>query len=90
MSLLRKVLTAHGTFGFFCVTVSYILQAGVGAIVWWLESDKPCSPEQMATWLHQLSMTTISGFWTDTKQMRLEGDSSSRALFGRGESRDVE
>lgn len=42
------------------LTVSYILQAGVGAIVWWLESDKPCSPEQMATWLYQLSMATIS------------------------------
>jgi len=41
------------------LTVSYILQAGVGAIVWWLENDQPCSPEQMAVWLYQLSMASI-------------------------------
>lgn len=39
--------------------VSYILQAGVGAMVWWLENRQPCSPEQMAVWLYQLSMATI-------------------------------
>ncbi len=42
------------------LTVSYILQAGVGAIAWWLESDQPSSPEQMAVWLYQLSMASIS------------------------------
>jgi AcrR family transcriptional regulator len=41
------------------LTVSYILSAGVGAIVWWLENDQPCSPEQMAVWLYQLSMASI-------------------------------
>jgi len=42
------------------LTVSYILHAGVGAIVWWLENDQPCPPEQMAVWLYQLSMASIS------------------------------
>ena len=40
--------------------LSYILNAGVGAIVWWLESDQPRSPEQMAVWLYQLSMASIN------------------------------
>ncbi len=42
------------------LTVNYILNAGVGAIVWWLENDQPCAPEQMAVWLYQLSMASIS------------------------------
>ena len=41
------------------LTVSYILNAGIGAIVWWLENDQPASPEQMAAWLYQLSMASI-------------------------------
>jgi AcrR family transcriptional regulator len=41
------------------LTVNYILNAGVGAIVWWLEKDRPCPPEQMAVWLYQLSMASI-------------------------------
>ena len=41
------------------LTVNYLLNAGIGAIVWWLESDQPCSPEQMAVWLYQLSMASI-------------------------------
>ena len=41
------------------LTVSYLLSAGIGAIVWWLEQDEPCSPEQMAVWLYQLSMASI-------------------------------
>ena len=41
------------------LTVSYLLSAGIGAIVWWLENDQPCTPEQMATWLYQLSMASI-------------------------------
>ena len=40
--------------------VSYLLTAGIGAIVWWLESDQPTSPEQMAIWLFQLSRASIS------------------------------
>ncbi|HEU0297374.1 MAG TPA: TetR-like C-terminal domain-containing protein [Anaerolineales bacterium] len=39
--------------------VNYILNAGVGAIVWLLEQEQPCPPEQMAVWLYQLSMASI-------------------------------
>lgn len=41
------------------LTVNYLLNAGIGAIVWWLENDQPCSPEQMAEWLYQFSMASI-------------------------------
>jgi AcrR family transcriptional regulator len=37
------------------LSVSYILHAGIGAILWWLENDQPCSPEQVAVWLNQFS-----------------------------------
>jgi AcrR family transcriptional regulator len=40
--------------------VNYLMSAGIGAIVWWLEQDQPCSPDQMAVWLYQLSMASIS------------------------------
>jgi len=42
------------------LSVSYILHAGIGAIVWWLENDRPVTPEQVAVWLNQLSMADIS------------------------------
>jgi AcrR family transcriptional regulator len=42
------------------LTVNYLIHAGIGAIVWWLEKDQPCSPEQMADWLYQLSMASIN------------------------------
>jgi AcrR family transcriptional regulator len=42
------------------LTVNYLLYAGIGAIVWWLENDEQCSPEQMASWLYQLSMASIA------------------------------
>ena len=42
------------------LTVSCILHAGMGAIVWWLESAQPCTPEQMAVWLYQLSWASIN------------------------------
>jgi AcrR family transcriptional regulator len=42
------------------LTVNYLIHAGIGAIVWWLENDQPCSPEQMAVWLYQLSRASIS------------------------------
>jgi AcrR family transcriptional regulator len=42
------------------LTVSYLLGAGVSAIVWWLENDHPCPPEQMAVWLYKLSMASIN------------------------------
>ncbi len=38
--------------------LSYISYAGVGAMLWWLENDQPCSPEQLAIWLGQLHMTS--------------------------------
>jgi hypothetical protein len=38
------------------LTVTYVLHTGVGAIVWWLERDQLCSPEQMAVWLYPLSI----------------------------------
>ncbi len=38
--------------------LAYISYAGVGVILWWLENDMPCSPEQLAIWLGQLSMTS--------------------------------
>jgi len=41
------------------LTVSYLLSAGVGAIVWWLENDQPASPIEMANWLYQLSRASI-------------------------------
>jgi AcrR family transcriptional regulator len=41
------------------LTVNYLLSAGIGAIVWWLENEQPYSPEQMAVWLYQLSKACI-------------------------------
>lgn len=37
--------------------LTYISCADVGAILWWLESDQPCTVEQLATWLGQLTST---------------------------------
>jgi len=42
------------------MSVSYVLHAGIGAIVWWLENDQSYTPEQVAVWLYQLSMANIS------------------------------
>jgi AcrR family transcriptional regulator len=41
--------------------LNYISAASVGAFLWWLENEQPCSPEQLAIWLGQLSMTS-AGF----------------------------
>ena len=38
--------------------LEYISYAGVGAFLWWLEHDQPCSAEQLAIWLGQLNMTS--------------------------------
>ena len=38
--------------------LAYISHAGVRGFLWWLENDQPCSPEQLAIWLGQLSMTS--------------------------------
>jgi hypothetical protein len=35
--------------------LSYVSYAGVGAIAWWLENHQPCSAEQLALWISQLS-----------------------------------
>lgn len=35
--------------------LSCIAYAGIGAAVWWLEQEPPCPPEQLASWLVQLS-----------------------------------
>jgi AcrR family transcriptional regulator len=37
------------------LSINYILHAGIGAIVWWLENEQPCSPEQVAVWINQFS-----------------------------------
>jgi AcrR family transcriptional regulator len=42
------------------LTVNYLMHAGVGAIVWWLENGQIYSPEQMANWLYQFSMASIN------------------------------
>lgn len=39
--------------------LNYISWAGVGAITWWLENDQPCTPEQLGSWLSQLSTSTL-------------------------------
>lgn len=38
--------------------INYISCAGIGAILWWLENNQPCSAAQLAGWLGQLSMTS--------------------------------
>ena len=40
--------------------IDCIAYAGVGAIVWWLKQEQPCSPEQFAAWLGHLS-SSIAG-----------------------------
>lgn len=38
--------------------LEYISYAAVGALLWWLEHDQPCSAEQLALWLGQMNMTS--------------------------------
>ncbi|GCE45256.1 TetR family transcriptional regulator [Thermosporothrix hazakensis] len=40
--------------------IASIAYAGVGATIWWLEQQQPCSPEQLATWMSQIS-SAIAG-----------------------------
>jgi AcrR family transcriptional regulator len=35
--------------------LSYVSCAGIGAILWWLENNRPCAVEELAGWLSQLS-----------------------------------
>jgi AcrR family transcriptional regulator len=39
--------------------LSYLSHASYGALVWWLEGDMTQSPEQMARWLHQLTVAAF-------------------------------
>jgi AcrR family transcriptional regulator len=41
------------------LSVTYLLHAGMGAILWWLESGEAYSPEQIAGWLLKLSHAVI-------------------------------
>src|SRR5258705_8586127 len=37
----------------------YISAAGIGAILWWVENDLPCSTEELAVWIGQLSTAVV-------------------------------
>lgn len=39
--------------------LSYLAHASYGALVWWLEEGMSHSPEQMARWLHQLTLAAF-------------------------------
>lgn len=39
--------------------LSYLSHASYGALVWWLEEGTSHSPEQMARWLHQLTLAAF-------------------------------
>jgi AcrR family transcriptional regulator len=42
------------------LSVSYVIHAGIGAILWWLENGQDSTPEQFAIWLNQLSMANVN------------------------------
>lgn len=52
-------LAAKGDAPPMSLSVSYLLHAGMGAILWWLESGETFTPEQMADWLLKLSHAVI-------------------------------
>jgi hypothetical protein len=39
--------------------LSYLSHASYGALVWWLMGGMNYSPEQMARWLHQLTLAAF-------------------------------
>lgn len=39
--------------------LSYVAYAGIGALVWWLENDLPCSPEELGLWISQFSQADM-------------------------------
>jgi hypothetical protein len=41
------------------MVLSYLSHASYGALVWWLEEGMSHSPEQMARWLHQLTLAAF-------------------------------
>jgi AcrR family transcriptional regulator len=61
------------------LSVSYVLHAGVGAILWWLENEQRCSAEQLAIWLYQLSMASI-GLSLGPSRTKLASDGSAQRL----------
>ena len=38
---------------------NFITYAGFGAIIWWLEQEQPCPPEQLANWLSQFIYDSV-------------------------------
>lgn len=39
--------------------LTYISCAGIGAITWWVESNIPCSAEELAVWVGQLTTASL-------------------------------
>ncbi|WP_165422961.1 TetR/AcrR family transcriptional regulator [Ktedonosporobacter rubrisoli] len=57
--------------------ISCIAYAGIGATVWWLEQEQPCSPEQLADWLGEIT-SAIAGPTLKPKPHRRAQKNSSR------------
>lgn len=56
-----KTVTLDKSSAPFDMRLNYISYANIGAILWWLDNGQPCSVEQLAIWLGQLSSTS-AGF----------------------------
>ncbi len=41
--------------------MKYVSYAFIGVIVWWLENDQPCTVEQLARWISQISFPIWTG-----------------------------
>ncbi len=54
-----RVMTAMPSDSFLELCLSYVSHAGVGAIVWWLNSGRAYSPQEVAIWLNQLSKANL-------------------------------
>ena len=39
--------------------LSFLAHAGIGALAWWLETEPPPSPAQVAAWLDRLNRATL-------------------------------
>jgi AcrR family transcriptional regulator len=39
--------------------IGYMTHAGIGALVWWLDNDTPCSPAQLAAWIYAFSQADM-------------------------------
>jgi AcrR family transcriptional regulator len=40
--------------------LKYVSGAGIGAILWWVENNLPCSAEELAVWLSELTTASLS------------------------------